>query len=231
MSQIGTPSSTSRAQITAGRRSCSSKGFWQTRGRSNQFVTARRSSGLQAAGSRPGCSAAVLQLCDETTREDHVAMGIIRRSTQRFRDNPASIRNATIAIVAVTVAVVTIGAAVVRVFDRKEYPTFGKALWFTLQTVTTVGYGDATPERPIGRIVAAVVMVTAIGLITVVTASITSVFVDAAAARRTLSERADTDAIARLEASLAEIADRLDRLDSTLTSTRPDPSGSDDGRR
>ena len=158
-------------------------------------------------------------------------MGIIRRSTQRFRDNPASIRNATIAIVAVTVAVVTIGAAVVRVFDRKEYPTFGKALWFTLQTVTTVGYGDATPERPIGRIVPAVVMVTAIGLITVVTASITSVFVDAAAARRTLSERADTDAIARLEASLAEIADRLDRLDSTLTSTRPDPSGSDDGRR
>lgn len=68
-----------------------------------------------------------------------MAIGIIRRSTQRFRDNPASIRNATIAIVTLTVVVVAIGAAVVRVFDRKEYPTFGKALWFTLQTVTTVG--------------------------------------------------------------------------------------------
>ena len=84
-------------------------------------------------------------------------MGRIRRSIQRFRADPASIKNATIAIIMVTAVVVFLGAGVVRLFDRREYPTFGKALWFTLQTVTTVGYGDATPERAIGRVVAAVV--------------------------------------------------------------------------
>ncbi|MDG1267976.1 MAG: potassium channel family protein, partial [Ilumatobacter sp.] len=68
-----------------------------------------------------------------------------------------------------TVMVVVIGAVVVRVFDQEEYPTFAEAVWFTLQTVTTVGYGDNTPDNFMGRAVAAVVMITAIGLITVVT--------------------------------------------------------------
>ena len=87
------------------------------------------------------------------------------RSIERFRADPASVRNATIAIIMVTLGVVLAGAVVVRVFDHAEYPTFGKAVWFTLQTVTTVGYGDAPPELIVGRIVAGVVMVTAIGLI------------------------------------------------------------------
>ena len=45
-----------------------------------------------------------------------------------------------------------------RIFDRHEYPTCGRAVWFTLQTVTTVGYGDVTPTATIGRAVGAVVI-------------------------------------------------------------------------
>ena len=147
-------------------------------------------------------------------------MGRIHRSVERFRADPASIRNATIAIVTVTSGVVLLGAAVVRIFDRREYPTFGKALWFTLQTVTTVGYGDATPERAIGRVVAGVVMLAAIGLITVVTASITSLFVEAARAKVAESEQSEgATALARLQASLDEINGRLDRLESTRSTT------------
>ena len=56
-------------------------------------------------------------------------------------------------------------------------------VWCTLQTVTTVGYGDVTPAEPVGRVVASIVMLTSIGLITVITAAVTSTFV-AAAARR-----------------------------------------------
>jgi Ion channel len=34
-----------------------------------------------------------------------------------------------------------------RLLDHQEFPTIGKGLWFSLQTVTTVGYGDATPSE------------------------------------------------------------------------------------
>jgi voltage-gated potassium channel len=155
-----------------------------------------------------------------------------RRSLERFRANPASIRHATVAIISVTVAVVTVGAVLVRIFDHKEYPTIWRALWFTLQTVTTVGYGDATPENTVGRIVAAIVMVTAIGLISVVTASITSLFVEAARAQGARSDQIDDDAArARIESSLRAIQEQLDRLESTLAATREDPDASDDVAR
>ena len=153
-------------------------------------------------------------------------MGRTGRSIERFRANPASIKNATIAIIMVTVGVVVLGAVVVRVFDRREYPTFGKALWFTLQTVTTVGYGDATPTRIVGRVVAATVMVAAIGLLTVVTASITSLFVEAARSKADRSDQIDAaEALARVEASLAEIAARLERLESAVVTRPLDPDG------
>jgi voltage-gated potassium channel len=155
-----------------------------------------------------------------------VTMGRVRRSIERFRAEPASIKNASFAIIAVTIAVVMVGAAVVRIFDHREYPTYGRALWFTLQTVTTVGYGDVTPEQWIGRFVAGAVMVTAIGLITVVTASITSFFVEAARSKGARSEQIDAHAaLAQLDASLNAIGSRLDRIESSLAElqTERDP--------
>ena len=150
-------------------------------------------------------------------------MSFLLRVTNRFRNDPASIRLATMAIIAVTTFVVIVGALIVWVFDRSEYPTFGTAIWFTLQTVTTVGYGDVTPERTIGRLVAGVVMVTAIGLITVVTAAITSAFIEAARSKIDQSNRSENiETLARLEASMTLIADRLGRLESTLAETTSD---------
>jgi voltage-gated potassium channel len=104
-------------------------------------------------------------------------------------------------------------------FDRTNYPSYGEAVWFTLQTVTTVGYGDTTPTGGIGRSVAGVVMLTGIGLITVVTAAVTSIFIEAARVRM---ERSQAEAAAnaphpleRVAASLAEIAERLERLEAS----------------
>ena len=53
-------------------------------------------------------------------------------------------------------------------------------LWWAVQTVTTVGYGDHTPVTVSGRLVAAFVMLVGIGFLTVVTAAITSTFVSRA---------------------------------------------------
>ena len=101
-------------------------------------------------------------------------------------------------------------------------------MWFTLQTVTTVGYGDNTPEHFMGRTVAAVVMITAIGLITVVTAAITSVFVEAARSERSTSQRNEQkELMERLIASVDNIATRLDRIETaspTLMTSDDDPA-------
>jgi voltage-gated potassium channel len=123
------------------------------------------------------------------------------------------------------VLAVVLGAVAVRVFDPSEYPTFGGAPWSTLQTVTTVGYGDVTPAEPVGRVVAAIVMLTSIGLITVITVDVTSTFV-AAASRRD----ARTADVARDETqrALDELATRLERIERALV-VRADASTTSTG--
>lgn len=52
--------------------------------------------------------------------------------------------------------------------------TFGDAAWWAITTNTTVGYGDPFPVTPIGRMVAAALMMSGIAVLGVVTASIAS---------------------------------------------------------
>lgn len=63
-------------------------------------------------------------------------------------------RRAAGIIAAYTVLVTVVGGILERVLDHQEYPTIGKGLWLALQTVTTVGYGDVTPQRSVGRFIA-----------------------------------------------------------------------------
>ena len=136
---------------------------------------------------------------------------------RKFVNEPASIRNAAWLIAAVTLTSVLLGGIVMWAFDRPTYPTYGDALWFTLQTVTTVGYGDNVPTSPIGRGVAAIVMLTAIAFTTVVTAAITSSFVAAGQAKRRREEQAqDESDLQRLEDALAAITGRLDDIERQL---------------
>jgi voltage-gated potassium channel len=149
----------------------------------------------------------------------------LRRAVDRFLADPASIRIAAWLMVGATVTAVVVGGVVMRVFDHREYPNIGRAMWFTIQTVTTVGYGDVTPKLVIGRLVATVIMLTGIGFITLVTASITSVFVEAARQRATLTaQSSDARSVARA-ADLAALNARLDQIEETLTllvdQTRP----------
>ena len=136
---------------------------------------------------------------------------------RKFVNEPASIRNAAWLIAAVTLVSVLLGAVVMWVFDRSDYDTYRDALWFTLQTVTTVGYGDVTPTSDVGRTVAAFVMLTAIAFTTVVTAAVTSTFVAAAQAKRDDEQRAqDESDLQRLEDALDAINQRLDGIEGEL---------------
>ena len=80
-------------------------------------------------------------------------LNLIERRIEHFMRQPPSVRNAA-GVIVVATAVVTVGAGVlISLIDSDEYPNVGIGLWWAIQTVTTVGYGDVTPRQPIGRVV------------------------------------------------------------------------------
>ncbi len=135
----------------------------------------------------------------------------------RFLREPPSVRLAAGVIVTATVVIVVISGVLMRVFDHEEYSSVGEGMWWALQTVTTVGYGDVTPKEPAGRIIAAFVMLEGIALLSVTVAAITSTFVARAQREHDAAGAADENqAAARIEARLDDLADRLGRLETML---------------
>ncbi|WP_326701132.1 potassium channel family protein [Streptomyces sp. NBC_01754] len=99
--------------------------------------------------------------------------------------------------------------------------SFPRALWWSVETATTVGYGDLYPVTTGGRVIAGVVMLVGISVFSVVTASLATWFVGSAAhrARRMAQavehtgERGKADADQELRALHA----RFDRLEHLIT--------------
>ncbi len=136
-------------------------------------------------------------------------------------------RNAALLMISITVGIVLVGGLVVWVFDSRDFPDLGGALWYTLQTVTTVGYGDKVPTEGVGRLVGATVMIVAVALTSILTASITSTFVEAAQRRRREGEAAEEqDSAAALRKQLDEVLARLAAIESKLpeTNSASDPT-------
>jgi voltage-gated potassium channel len=148
---------------------------------------------------------------------------LIERRVSRFLREPPSVRTAAGVIVTATAMVVVGGGVLMWLLDHDEYANVWVGMWWALQTVTTVGYGDVTPKHTSGRIVAAFVMLEGIAFLTIIIAAITSTFVARATAEREAAEAADDEkAEERLEAALDDLKARLDRIEATLARlTRP----------
>jgi voltage-gated potassium channel len=145
----------------------------------------------------------------------------IGRGIDRFLADPSSGRNALILIVLADLLTVVVGGVIIWTVDRKEYEHLTEAFWYILQTVTTVGYGDVTPAAGIGRLVGAAVMLLGIAFLSILTATITSSFIEARQAARRAADNADERAHrARLETRLEELADRLERIEGLALEDR-----------
>ena len=89
--------------------------------------------------------------------------------------------------------------------------------------MTTVGYGDVTPEQSTGRIIATVVMLAGIGFLAVVTASVTATLVESSRRRFARQQEAD------IERWLGQVNERLAGIERRLGEPSPprSPNGID----
>ena len=143
-------------------------------------------------------------------RESADTPGKVPLTARLLLHDSLTARRAAAIIAAFTVLITVAGGILERVLDHSEYPTIGRGLWFALQTVTTVGYGDVTPKDSVGRFIGAVVMLSGIGFLAVVTASATAALIENS--RRRFAAKAE----ATEERQFDEISQRLARIERAL---------------
>ncbi|WP_318628576.1 ion transporter [Limosilactobacillus reuteri] len=84
-----------------------------------------------------------------------------------------------------------------------EKVSFGTALWWSITTATTVGYGDVSPTTGLGKAAAVLLMFLGIGFIGMLTSSLTNFF--------------DTSTDNDLEKELAELKQQNQELEDHLS--------------
>jgi voltage-gated potassium channel len=119
-----------------------------------------------------------------------------------------------------TTALLAVGTGVIaHVIDKQDFPTTQDGIWWSIQTLSTVGYGDLVPHTTWGRVLGGVVIVFGVTFLTFLIAVVTSLFVDTS--RRELEEnRADQED--ETQAALRSIEQRLAAIERLLAD-RPTP--------
>jgi voltage-gated potassium channel len=126
----------------------------------------------------------------------------LRRS---LNNRPLTARRAARVISVSALLLTAAGGAGAWLVDRKDFDNLGDAMWWAVQTVTTVGYGDVVPEHVAGRLIGGALMLQGIALLTVITASVTATLIEQARQRR----QAPDEVVAKLE----QIDSRLEAIE------------------
>lgn len=92
--------------------------------------------------------------------------------------------------IAAVLATICLFSSIVLFLVEKREPSsdvknIGDAMWWALVTLTTVGYGDTVPHTALGRAIAVLTIFSGVGLISILTAIIASIFVE----KRIMEER------------------------------------------
>jgi voltage-gated potassium channel len=90
-----------------------------------------------------------------------------------------------------------------RLVDPDSFDNVWLGMWWALQTVTTVGYGDVVPAGTAGKLIAAFLMLGGLSVFAVVTGAVTSSFVAQAQAERQRS--AEDTAMRRFDEISADL--------------------------
>jgi voltage-gated potassium channel len=127
----------------------------------------------------------------------------------------------SVAVTLLTVAF--LGAVVMRIFDEKDFPSIGLAMWWAVETFTTVGYGDIVPTTHLGKIVGGLVMVFGIVFLSFLTAAVTSALIQRDRRRAeqlresaSLPEPLEPADLSKVMAGIARLEGRLEHLERRL---------------
>jgi voltage-gated potassium channel len=131
-------------------------------------------------------------------------------------------------VAVVAVSVMTAGAVVAYYAEHPvnpEFATFGDSLWWSIVTLTTVGYGDIVPETTTGRIAAVMIMLTGVAVLGLLAGTLASFFrlqPTASATAKTTPDRTrpETGSAENPEAAASPSPSDLDRILTELTELR-----------
>ena len=151
-----------------------------------------------------------------------VRASLFERRVERI----ANARSVTLGLAVTFLALALVGAIVMRLADPHNFSSFGLAIWWAVQTVTTVGYGDVVPTNAVGRLVGGIEMVIGVSFVAFLTAGVTSTVIQRGEARAKEDERAQreqntrtiVEALSEATAAITELDKRLDRIESRMTS-------------
>ena len=166
----------------------------------------------------------LLNLTTMTRREPAPSRGqpsLIERRVTRI----SHARSLTLGLAVTFVGLAFVGAIVMRFADSDNFPSVGLAMWWALQTVTTVGYGDVVPTTAFGRVIGGIEMVMGVSFIAFLTAGVTSTVIQRAEAETRKDDlgqsEQDTqsiiDALRGTTQAITELDSRLERIESRMT--------------
>lgn len=119
-----------------------------------------------------------------------------------------------------TAAVVTVGGTAVWLLERHapggNLRRWGDAVWWSMTTLTTVGYGEHYPVTLGGRLVAVVVMACGIVIIGAVAAIVAFGFAGRLAARL-------EEAVRQVESQVEQVGAEVEEVEAEVSGRRPGP--------
>ena len=108
----------------------------------------------------------------------------------------------------VLLLVLIIGSFIFFIVERSvnpEVPNYESAMWFSIISMTTVGYGDIVPVTLIGRIIGVIIILTGMGYVSLVTATLAYSFID-------LFRKESSKAVNKVEKRVMTYEDKIDEL-------------------
>jgi voltage-gated potassium channel len=95
---------------------------------------------------------------------------------------------AILAVLSLLIMAIVIGGCIMYILESERQPVaFGSipaAMWWALETVTTVGYGDVVPVTPLGKVLGGVVAISGIGGVALFSGILTVSFMEQLRLRR-----------------------------------------------
>jgi voltage-gated potassium channel len=141
----------------------------------------------------------------------------LRDIGQAIRNRPE--RTTFFSVILFSIMLIALSSYAILYVERfspsQNIQTAEDAFWWSIVTVTTVGYGDTYPTTQSGRIIAIALMLTGIGIFSAMTSYLSTMFIN----RRKRDEEGDTDEqhenllqrLAAIEDQLTVLANKIDK--------------------